>query len=57
MSGIGIRYDLGDGHPSLERRMADLDLITATDSRRVFSRGQPGLGDALTTWSGAPAAA
>jgi 3-(3-hydroxy-phenyl)propionate hydroxylase len=29
MSGLGIRYDLGDGHPLLGRRMPDVDLITA----------------------------
>lgn len=26
LSGLGIRYDLGDGHPLLGRRMPDLDL-------------------------------
>jgi 2-polyprenyl-6-methoxyphenol hydroxylase-like FAD-dependent oxidoreductase len=29
MSGLGIHYDLGEGHPLLGRRMPDLDLITA----------------------------
>ena len=29
MSGLDIRYDLGDGHPLLGRRMPDLDLVTA----------------------------
>jgi 3-(3-hydroxy-phenyl)propionate hydroxylase len=28
-SGLGIRYDLGEGHPLLGRRMPDLDLLTA----------------------------
>jgi 2-polyprenyl-6-methoxyphenol hydroxylase-like FAD-dependent oxidoreductase len=28
MSGLDIRYDLGDGHPLLGRRMPDLDLTT-----------------------------
>jgi 3-(3-hydroxy-phenyl)propionate hydroxylase len=37
MSGLGIRYDLGDGHPLLGRRMPDLDLIAATGPLRVFS--------------------
>src|SRR5581483_10467687 len=29
MSGLDIRYDLGDGHPLLGRRMPDLDVATA----------------------------
>ena len=29
MSGLGIRYDLGEGHPLLGRRMPDLDLAGA----------------------------
>jgi hypothetical protein len=37
MSGLGIRYDLGDGHPLLGRRMPDLDLVTADGPRRVFA--------------------
>jgi 3-(3-hydroxy-phenyl)propionate hydroxylase len=37
MSGLGIRYDLGDWHPLLGRRMPDLDLIAATGPLRVFS--------------------
>ena len=37
MSGLDIRYDLGDGHPLLGRRMPDLDLVTAAGPRRVFS--------------------
>ena len=28
MSGLGIRYDFGEGHPLLGRRMPDLDLVT-----------------------------
>ena len=36
MSGLGIRYDLGEGHPLLGRRMPDLDLGLADGSRRVF---------------------
>ena len=35
MSGLDIRYDLGDGHPLLGRRMPDLDLVTATGPVRV----------------------
>jgi hypothetical protein len=27
MSGLDIHYDLGEGHPLLERRMPDLDLV------------------------------
>lgn len=37
MSGLDIRYELGDGHPLLGRRMPDLDLVTATGPRRVFT--------------------
>jgi 3-(3-hydroxy-phenyl)propionate hydroxylase len=36
MSGLGIRYDLGEGHPLLGRRMPDLDLAGAGGPRRVF---------------------
>ena len=37
LSGLGIHYDLGPGHPLLGRRMPDLDLVTADGPRRVFS--------------------
>ena len=37
MSGLGIHYDLGEGHPLLGRRMPDLDLITADGPMRVFT--------------------
>jgi hypothetical protein len=37
MSGLGIRYDLGEGHPLLGRRMPDLDLVTANGPLRVFT--------------------
>lgn len=37
MSGLGIHYDLGAGHPLLGRRMPDLDLATASGPVRVFS--------------------
>ncbi len=37
MSGLDIRYDLGEGHPLLGRRMPDLDLATESGPRRVFS--------------------
>ena len=36
-SGLDIRYELGDGHPLLGRRMPDLDLITADGPVRVFT--------------------
>jgi 3-(3-hydroxy-phenyl)propionate hydroxylase len=36
VSGLDIRYDLGEGHPLLGRRMPDLDLITADGPRRAF---------------------
>jgi 3-(3-hydroxy-phenyl)propionate hydroxylase len=37
MSGLGVHYDLGEGHPLLGRRMPDLDLVTAEGRVRVFS--------------------
>ena len=37
MSGLDIRYDLGEGHPLLGRRMPDLDLVTDDGTRRVFA--------------------
>jgi 3-(3-hydroxy-phenyl)propionate hydroxylase len=37
MSGLGIHYDLGEGHPLVGRRMPDLDLVTADGPMRVFT--------------------
>ncbi len=37
MSGLGVHYDLGEGHPLLGRRMPDLDVITASGPRRVYT--------------------
>jgi 2-polyprenyl-6-methoxyphenol hydroxylase-like FAD-dependent oxidoreductase len=61
MSGLGIHYDLGEGHPLLGRRMPDLDLVTAKGPVRVFTLlhnarpvllnlGNPG-GFDITPWS------
>jgi len=36
LSGLDIRYDLGDGHPLLGRRMPDLDLRTGYGPLTVF---------------------
>ncbi len=36
VSGLDIRYDLGEGHPLLGRRMPDLDIETSDGPRRVF---------------------
>ena len=36
VSGLDIRYDLGEGHPLLGRRMPDLDLVTPDGPLRVF---------------------
>ena len=44
MSGLDIRYDLGEGHPLLGRRMPDLEVIIESGVQRVFSflhRGRP----------------
>jgi 2-polyprenyl-6-methoxyphenol hydroxylase-like FAD-dependent oxidoreductase len=37
MSGLGVHYDLGEGHPLLGRRMPDLDLVTADGPLRVYT--------------------
>jgi 2-polyprenyl-6-methoxyphenol hydroxylase-like FAD-dependent oxidoreductase len=61
MSGLGIHYDLGEGHQLLGRRMPDLDLVTADGLLRVFTRlhdarpvllnlGEPG-GFDITPWA------
>jgi 2-polyprenyl-6-methoxyphenol hydroxylase-like FAD-dependent oxidoreductase len=61
MSGLDIRYDCGDGHPLLGRRMPDLDLITEGGPMRVFNLlhkarptllnlGEPGSLD-ITHWA------
>ena len=61
LSGLGIHYDLGEGHPLLGRRMPDLDLVTADGPRRVFTLlhdarpallnlGEPGAFD-LAAWA------
>ncbi|NMO18599.1 hypothetical protein HPC49_29755 [Pyxidicoccus fallax] len=36
MSGLDIRYELGEGHPLLGRRMPDLELVTANGPLRVY---------------------
>jgi 2-polyprenyl-6-methoxyphenol hydroxylase-like FAD-dependent oxidoreductase len=61
VSGLDIRYDLGEGHPLLGRRMPDLDLVTADRPLRVFellhdakpvllNLGEPG-GFDITPWA------
>jgi len=61
VSGFDIRYDFGEGHPLLGRRMPDLDLVTADGPRRVFTLlhdarpvllnfGQPGALD-ISRWA------
>jgi len=37
ISGLDTRYDFGDGHPLLGRRMPDLNLITDEGSLRTFT--------------------
>ncbi|AKF11630.1 Salicylate hydroxylase [Sandaracinus amylolyticus] len=37
MSGLDVRYELGDGHPLLGRRMPDLEVITERGPQRVFT--------------------
>jgi 3-(3-hydroxy-phenyl)propionate hydroxylase len=36
LSGLDVRYDLGEGHPLLGRRMPDLELTTSDGPQRVF---------------------
>jgi 3-(3-hydroxy-phenyl)propionate hydroxylase len=62
MSGLGVHYDFGEGHPLLGRRMPDLDLVTANGPLRLFTLlhdarpvllnlGEPG-GFDITPWAG-----
>jgi 3-(3-hydroxy-phenyl)propionate hydroxylase len=62
MSGLDIRYDLGEGHPLLGRRMPDLDIVTPNGSMRVYTLlhtaravllnlGESGAFD-ITPWAG-----
>ena len=37
LSGLDLRYDLGEDHPLIGRRMPDLDLDTADGPTRVFT--------------------
>jgi 3-(3-hydroxy-phenyl)propionate hydroxylase len=37
ISALDIRYDFGDGHPLLGRRMPDLDLVSADGRTRTFA--------------------
>jgi hypothetical protein len=37
MSGLGVHYDLGEGHPLLGRRLPDLDVVTADGPLRAFT--------------------
>jgi 2-polyprenyl-6-methoxyphenol hydroxylase-like FAD-dependent oxidoreductase len=37
MSGLDIRYDLGERHPLLGRRVPDLDIVTANGPQRIFT--------------------
>ena len=61
MSGLGIHYDLGEGHPLVGRRMPDFDLRTPDGPLRTFellkdarpvllNLGAPGTFD-ITPWS------
>jgi len=36
VSGLDIRYDLGEGHPLVGQRMPDLELVTGGRTARVF---------------------
>jgi 2-polyprenyl-6-methoxyphenol hydroxylase-like FAD-dependent oxidoreductase len=46
LAGLDLRYDLGEGHPLLGRRMPDLDLAAADGPLRVYAllnRARPAL--------------
>ena len=46
IAGLDVRYDLGEGHPLLGRRMPDLDLLTADGPLRIYTllhRARPAL--------------
>ena len=66
MSGLGVHYKLGEGHPLLGRRMPDLELVTAKGPLRLFTLlhkarpvllnlGEPALGKSggfdITPWA------
>ena len=61
ISGLDVRYELGEGHALLGRRMPDLDVVTAGGPTRVFTLlhdarpvllnlGEPGAFD-IVPWS------
>lgn len=61
ITGLDIRYGLGEGHPLIGRRMPDLHLVTADGPLRVFellhtatpvllNLGEPASFD-ITPWS------
>ena len=37
VSGLDVRYDLGEGHPLLGRRMPDLDLVVGGEMTRLYA--------------------
>jgi 3-(3-hydroxy-phenyl)propionate hydroxylase len=37
LSGLDLRYEMGEGHPLLGRRMPDLELLTTNGPLRVFA--------------------
>jgi 3-(3-hydroxy-phenyl)propionate hydroxylase len=37
MSGLDVRYDMGDDHPLIGRRMPDLEITAANGPIRVFT--------------------
>jgi 2-polyprenyl-6-methoxyphenol hydroxylase-like FAD-dependent oxidoreductase len=36
-SGLGVHYDLGDGHPLLGRRVPDLDIVTTDGPTTIYA--------------------
>jgi rifampicin monooxygenase len=52
VSGLGVRYDVGDGNPLLGRRMRDLQLKTATGDTTLFELARTGRGVRLDLGDG-----
>jgi 2-polyprenyl-6-methoxyphenol hydroxylase-like FAD-dependent oxidoreductase len=49
--GLDVRYDLGEGHPLLGRRLPDLDLVTAAGPVRAFALLHEGRAVLLNLWT------
>ena len=57
VSGLGVRYDLGDGNPLLRRRMRDVAVKTAAGDTTLYALTRTGRGVLLDLGDGSLAAA